>query len=135
MKHVGIAEERPVSPVEGGCGHLGKGESQRLLCLQTVLGAEGVSSAPRCSTSCGCPLPCRMGDPDLSAGAVESCFMQLLLSGPELAKTLPVYDSASHADPSLEGETMQVTLTSMFRSPDTQSFQCPSIWQHSGYLG
>lgn len=44
--------------------------------------------------------PRRMDDPDLLAGAVEHLLHAALLSGPEPAKTLPVYDSASHADPS-----------------------------------
>lgn len=58
----------------------------------------GVSSAPQCSSRT--PVHGGMDDPDLLAGAVEHLLHAALLSGPEPAKTLPVYDSASHADPS-----------------------------------
>lgn len=123
-KRVGIAEGRSASTVEGGCGHSGKGESQRPLSLQAVPRAEGVSSAPQCPTRT--PVHCRMDGPDLLARAVEHLLHAAPLSGPEPAKTLPVYDSASHADPS-EGENTQVRLTSVFRSPDGQTFQYRSI--------
>lgn len=115
---VGVAEGRRVSRAEGGTWPTsGEGRVPEARPLQEVPRAVGISSAPQRSgpTGRGGPRPLSWGC-GASASCSPCCLALRRLRHCLFMTRLPVQIH-------LEGETAQVTLTGVFRSPDTRNLQ------------